>query len=79
MNLTNLSNINIQKNKLYENDKAIIYYPFCTHGGGDSAHIFTDMANLCPDAKMKKGYSCYGSNVETAKKEVEKWLKELKE
>jgi flavodoxin len=63
---------------LAENDfagKTVI--PFCTHGGGGKAHIFSDMKKLCPEVKLEKGYACYGSDVSSAKEQVKTWVDNL--
>jgi flavodoxin len=54
-----------------------IIAPFCTHGGGGQANLFSDIAKLCPNADVKKGLVVHGHSAKTAKNHVSDWLKEL--
>ncbi len=51
--------------------------PFCTHGGGGKAHIFTDMKKLYSEVKAEKGYACYGPGASSEKTKVKSWVEEL--
>ncbi|MDR2835577.1 MAG: hypothetical protein LBV69_05180 [Bacteroidales bacterium] len=51
--------------------------PFCTHGGGGKANLFTDMAKLVPDATILEGIAILEGRAKLAKSEVEKWLKKI--
>lgn len=51
--------------------------PFCTHGGGGMGRSENDIAKLCPEATLLKGFAIQGSCVSAAKKEVESWLKSI--
>jgi flavodoxin len=51
--------------------------PFCTHGGGRQANLFKDIARLCPDATLKKGFVVDGVTARRAKPDVKKWLQDL--
>ena len=51
--------------------------PFCTHGGGRQANLFRDIAKLCPDATLKKGFVVDGVTARRAKPDVKKWLQDL--
>jgi flavodoxin len=56
-------------------DKIIV--PFCTHGSGGKAHLFTDMEKLLPENKILEGFSVYGKEVSSSQKKVEKWIDKL--
>lgn len=51
--------------------------PFCTHGGGGMGSSEKDIAKLCPEATLLKGFAIQGSRVSAAKKEVEDRLKSI--
>ena len=51
--------------------------PFMTHEGSGMGSSETDIKTLCPKSKVLKGLPIRGSKVSGAKKDVEKWLKEL--
>ncbi len=51
--------------------------PFCTHGGGGMGRSEDDIAKLCPEAKLLKGFSIQGSRVSAAKKDVKDWLESI--
>ncbi|MDR0982472.1 MAG: flavodoxin [Culturomica sp.] len=52
--------------------------PFCTHGTGGRATLFTDMKALAPKATFLEGYSIAGKDVKGSAEAVSKWLKEIK-
>ena len=52
--------------------------PFCTHGSGGVANLFTDMKNLCPNIIIENGFAISGKSAETAQSELQKWLQKLK-
>ncbi|WMW23349.1 flavodoxin [Methanolobus mangrovi] len=54
-----------------------IIVPFCTHGGGGMGRSEDDIAKLCPEATLLKGFSIQGSRVSAAKKDVEGWLESI--
>ena len=51
--------------------------PFCTHGGGGRARLFTDIKTLCPDADVPEGFEVYGAGNGSTAKAVGKWVKQL--
>lgn len=48
--------------------------PFCTHEGSGMGNSERDIKRLCPKAKVEKGIAIYGSSVNRAKKDIEKWI-----
>ncbi|MDR1924397.1 MAG: NAD(P)H-dependent oxidoreductase [Planctomycetaceae bacterium] len=52
--------------------------PFCTHGGGGQARCLTDVVKLTPKSTHAEGIAISGNNVNTAKPEIEKWLRRIK-
>ncbi|AKB27059.1 Flavodoxin [Methanosarcina siciliae T4/M] len=54
-----------------------IIVPFCTHGGGGMGRSENDIAKLCPEATLLKGFAIQGSRVSAAKKDVTDWLNKL--
>jgi flavodoxin len=54
-----------------------VIVPFCTHGSGGIARLFTDMAKLLPDNEMLKGFSIYGKELTFLQKEIEEWLNDI--
>ncbi|MBA2840419.1 flavodoxin [Methanococcus maripaludis] len=51
--------------------------PFCTHEGSGMGHSESDIEKTCPDAKILNVLSIYGSQVNSSKKDIEKWLDKL--
>ncbi|KAA6333131.1 NAD(P)H dehydrogenase (quinone) [termite gut metagenome] len=51
--------------------------PFCTHGGGRQANLFKDIAKLCPNVTIKKGFAVDGTSARHAKSDIKEWLQEL--
>jgi flavodoxin len=51
--------------------------PFCTHGGGREANIFTDIKKLVPNSNWKEGFAISGSRANSAKEDVKKWLQKI--
>ena len=49
--------------------------PLCTNEGSGMGASERDIAKACPGAKLAKGLSVTGSNAESSKPQVEKWLK----
>lgn len=49
--------------------------PFCTHGGGGFGHIEQDIAERCPNAKVLRGLSIYGSSFSVG--QIATWIKKL--
>ena len=50
--------------------------PFCTHEGSGMGRSEKDIKQLCPGADVEKGLAIHGSNVEKARKDMERWVKE---
>lgn len=53
-----------------------IIKPFCTHEGSGMGRSEKDIKQLCPGADVEKGLAIHGSNVEKARKDMERWVKE---
>jgi len=49
--------------------------PFCTHEGSRLGRSESDIAKLCPEAKILRGLAIRGSNVNNAHEDVVPWLK----
>lgn len=52
-----------------------IIVSFCTHGGGESGHIFEDIARLCPKCEIGEGFSVMRRS--TAEEDISERLKKL--
>ncbi|MDR1590833.1 MAG: NAD(P)H-dependent oxidoreductase [Puniceicoccales bacterium] len=50
--------------------------PFMTHEGSGLGHSASEMAKLAPNAAVKTGRAFHGSDVKSAKENIEKWLKD---
>lgn len=48
--------------------------PFCTHEGSGLGSAITDIKKLCPTAIVEQGLTIYGSRVNNAKSEIERWI-----
>lgn len=49
--------------------------PFCTHEGSGMGCSVSDIKKLCPNAIVEDGLAIYGSRVDRAKADIEKWVK----
>lgn len=58
-------------------DKTVI--AFDTHGGSGAGNVFTDVANLTPNATHKNGVAIYGTDAETSDATIKSWLTEIGE
>ncbi len=68
------------KTFLQENDlsgKQVI--PFCTHGNGGPGKYYDDVAKLCPNSTVLKGFNRAGANKTDPSAELLAWLKETKQ
>lgn len=54
-----------------------IVIPFCTHGGGGVDQGFNDVRSLSPRSVHRSGLSLNGNRANSAKDEIEKWLREV--
>jgi flavodoxin len=54
-----------------------IIIPFMTHGGSGLGHSVSDIKKLVPNAIIRDGKAFYGSSAESAKSDVEEWLKKV--
>ena len=63
-----------QLSRLDFKDKIIM--PFSTHEGSGLASIVKDIKKYAPNAKIRKGLAIVGSNVNNAKPQVDRWIKE---
>jgi flavodoxin len=52
--------------------------PFCTHDGGGVARCHTDIVKLTPKSQHLDGLAVSGNRVDSAKSDVEKWLRNIK-
>ncbi len=50
-------------------------HPFCTHEGSGLSGTDRDVAKTAKNAKVTKGLAIRGSNVDSAKKTIESWIK----
>lgn len=51
--------------------------PFCTHGGSGTAQSVNDIRSVCPDATLLGSLAVYGNRAESARNDVERWLKQI--
>lgn len=51
--------------------------PFCTHGGSRFGRSIDDLARLCPQARILKGFEVRGTRVAGAGQAVDAWLRGL--
>ncbi|MEZ0537933.1 flavodoxin [Caldicellulosiruptoraceae bacterium PP1] len=51
--------------------------PFCTHEGSGLGRSEKDIAKICPNANILSGLAIYGSQVNSAKKEIINWLNKI--
>ena len=63
-----------QLSRLDFKDKIIM--PFSTHEGSGLASIVRDIKKYAPNADIRKGLAIVGSNVGSAKPQVDRWIKE---
>jgi len=52
--------------------------PFMTHEGSRMGHTVLDIKKFCPKSTVLEGLPIRGSDVKSAKNDVEKWLREIK-
>lgn len=52
--------------------------PFCTHEGSGMGSSVSDIRKLCPNADVSQGLAIRGGSVEGSKKEIEKWIEEMR-
>lgn len=48
--------------------------PFCTHEGSGLGRSEKDIAALCPNASLVKGFAIFGSRVKDAERDIRNWL-----
>ena len=63
-----------QLSKLDFTNKVIM--PFSTHEGSGLASIVRDIKKYAPNAEVKSGLAIVGSNVNSSKPSLERWIKE---
>lgn len=51
--------------------------PFCTHEGSGMGYSEKDIAKLCPQAKLLKGFAVRGSLVHSVQGDVQNWLRQI--
>ena len=51
-----------------------VIHPFCTHEGSGLADTVHDIERVAPGARVEKGLAVRGSDVGTAKYDLERWL-----
>jgi flavodoxin len=54
-----------------------IIKPFCTHEGSGMGSSIADLKKLCPTATVEDGLTIYGSRVNRAKEDIERWINQL--
>lgn len=52
--------------------------PFMTHGGTGLGRAMDEIKKHCPGSTLLAGQAFTGSNVENAREDVEKWLRQIK-
>ena len=52
-------------------------HPFCTHEGSGLSHTEQDIRKTAPGAIVTKGLAIHGSNVDSAKAAISKWVQEV--
>ncbi len=50
--------------------------PFCTHEGSGMGRSVSDIKSLCPNAEVQSGLAIFGSSVNRAKQDIERWIKQ---
>lgn len=51
--------------------------PLCTHEGSGMGRSEADIKLVCPDSLVEKGLAIRGADVDSSKKDIEKWIKEV--
>jgi len=51
--------------------------PFCRHEGSGMGRSESDIAKLCPEATLLKGFAIHGSRASAATKGITNWLSEI--
>lgn len=51
--------------------------PFCTHEGSGMGRSESDIKKECPESVMKKGLAIHGSTVDSSRRLIESWIKDL--
>ena len=51
--------------------------PFCTHGGSGNAQSVNDILSVCPNSTILGSLAVYGSQAESSRADVERWLKQI--
>ena len=51
--------------------------PFCTHGGSGTAQSVNDILSVCPNSTILGSLAVYGSQAESSRADVERWLKQI--
>ncbi len=51
-------------------------HPFCTHEGSGLSHTEQDIRKAAPGAIVTKGLAIHGSNVDSSKAAISKWVQE---
>ena len=54
-----------------------VIHPFCTHEGSGMGSSIADLKKLCPTATVEDGLTIYGSRVNRAKEDIERWINQL--
>ena len=52
-------------------------HPFCTHEGSGLSHTEQDIRKAAPGAIVTKGLAIHGSNVDSSKAAISKWIQEV--
>lgn len=51
--------------------------PFCTHGGSGTSQSVNDILSICPDANILECIAIYGSQAQSSRANLEKWLVQI--
>ena len=51
-------------------------HPFCTHEGSGLSHTVQDIQKAASGAVVTRGLAIHGSDVESAKAAIQKWVRE---
>ncbi|MEW6673081.1 MAG: flavodoxin [Thermodesulfobacteriota bacterium] len=61
--------------RFYLNRKTVV--PFHTHGGGGVGEFEKDIANICPNSTVTKGFGAYNSGGSETEAQIEAWLSSI--
>ena len=62
-------------NRINLNGKTVV--PFHTHGGGGAGTFEQDIAKMCPNATVTKGFGAYNSGGDETVAQIDSWLRSI--